>query len=69
MDKQIIYIPTWTEYKRIYTDYYRNKREMFNYFSKWNKWFIDSVDLEEEKIFIASDYYYIRKMNENTCLK
>ena len=64
MTKKIKHIPLWRRYNTIHKDYARNKKELFIYFSLWNKWEIEWSDIDERMLFIASDYYYIRKMNE-----
>lgn len=50
------------EYHRILRHYYYNQYPYRDYFRAWNKGEICSVDLEEDKIFNYSDFYYIKSM-------
>jgi len=49
------------EYSGIMSSQKRNNKKYLWYLHLWNKWRILSRDLDEQKIFNAQDYYYIRK--------
>lgn len=36
------------------------RNNTLDYFKLWNKWLIDSRDIEENKLFNASDYFYVK---------
>jgi len=56
---------TWNTYNRILSQYRRNKKKNLEYFLRWNAGTIPWRYVEEEKIFNAQDYYYIRKTRWN----
>ncbi len=53
---------TWTDYQRSIQNFYRNKnRDNVQHFLSWNRWLIESVDINEKLIFTCTDLHYIKK--------